>query len=208
MADVGTNGGSNDHDTKIRSRILLVSQLKDAGFTSALSISEELIRLGYTDLDVSERSIYRDLARLREERRDRLQDIINGEFIIEFDDALNEFKRIIKRALDNQQEARVLHAKREVEINTLMQPGVPKMAYLNANLQAQKLQNDSQLYGVLQTNDRLVKDTRKEYLTVYGKTEMIWALDEWIRKNSPKPLDKKVMKALELPEPEKHEDGE
>ena len=48
-----------------------------------------------------------------------------------------------------------------------------------------------------QAYERMIKDTVRDSLTVQSKTELVWAFDTFIKKNSPQPITStEVSKAI------------
>src|SRR3990172_12307160 len=93
---------SEDDKRRIEERVSLVKQLRDKGFSTAESISNELKLMKKEHLEISPQTISRDLQRLREKGRDYVEDIIlSGEFIVQFHEGLLELDRIKIRCSNN-----------------------------------------------------------------------------------------------------------
>ena len=182
--------GIMSEDQRMNKRLLLVSQLRDAGYTSAKSISDELKGKGYDNLSISEETILRDLRRLREKGRDFIENVVlNGEFVIEHHEALEEFKRIKNRASEEIPQAKKLHAERAEEINALQ--GVEEGEIMKLRLQNDALYNASKL-----NNNRLSMQATKEYAQLFNKTETVWGLKKFIKENNPKAFDKPELQTI------------
>ncbi len=187
-------------DQRMSKRLLLVSQLRDAGYTSAKSISDELKAKEYDYLSISEETILRDLRRLREKGRDFIENVVlNGEFIIEHHEALEEFKRIKNRASEEIPQSQKVHAERSEEINALQ--GVDEAEKMKLKLQNDALYNNSKL-----NNNRLSMQATKEYAQLFNKTETVWGLKKFIKENNPKAFDKPELQTIINDLEEKGED--
>lgn len=200
MSESGT-----DSDGLEKDRLLLVQTYKRKGLKTGKAIADAIE--GDLGIQIGERQVQRYMKTLREESRYILDDAINGEFIVEFNEALDVLKAIRDRCETEIVTAEQRHKQRETEIRLMMgKIEMPKQAHIMSTFFGHLISIDSQLATNKLNCNRTVETTTKDFLSIYGKTNMVWALDEWIKKNSPKPLEAKVMKALELPEPQKEED--
>ena len=172
-----------NEEQKRQKRLLLVTDLRNGGYTSAKAISDELTAKGYEYLDVSRPTIGRDLKRIRETGRDFIENIIlNGEFIVEHHEALEEFKRVRNRTSEEIPKAEIMHKKRDDEITALATDEDEKMRL--------KLQNDAMYHSVKQNNERISIQATKEYTQLFNKTETVWGLKKFIKENDPKMFNK------------------
>ncbi len=183
-----TNSGMTD-DQKMSERLVLVSQLRDAGYTSAQSISDKLKADKYEHLSVSRETIIRDLRRLREKGRDFIENVVlNGEFVIEHHEALEEFKRIKNRASEEIPKSKELHEQRAQEINACACDEGEKMKL--------RLQNDAVYNNSKLNNNRLSMQATKEYTQLFNKTETVWGLKKFIKENNPKAIAKPELQTI------------
>jgi len=172
-----------NEEQKRQKRLTLVADLRNAGYTSAKSISDELKDKGYEHLDISRPTIDRDLRRIRETGRDFIENIIlNGEFIVEHHEALEEFKRVRNRVSEEIPKAKLMHKQRDDEITALAIDEDEKMRL--------KLQNDSMYHSAKQNNERISIQATKEYTQLFNKTETVWGLKKFIKENDPKMFNK------------------
>ncbi len=165
-------------------RLSLVTKLRDAGYTSTLSISNKLKDGGYEYLNVSEKTISIDLRRIREIGLDLVERVLlSGEFIIEFHEALEEFKRIRNRCSEEIANSTAKHELREQEIVNFN--GIDEVERIKL-----KLLNDVNYHDIQQKNERMLLQATEKYLTLFGKTEVVWALKKWIKENNPQAFDR------------------
>ncbi len=187
-----TNAGMTN-DEKMQIRFSLVTKLRDAGYTSALSISNKLKDGGYEHLDISEGTISRDLRRIREKGLDFVERVLlSGEFIVEFHEALQEFKRIRNRCGEQVAKAEAQHKLRETEIEKMTGYG----RTIEVNKMKLKLQNDSNYHSVIQKNETMLLQATEKYHTLFNKTEVVWALKKWIKENNPKAFDRPALQNI------------
>jgi len=191
MTDLGVgDDGNMSGDQRMNKRLLLVSQLRDAGFASAKSISDELKTKGYENLNISEETILRDLRRMRERGRDFIENVVlNGEFIIEHHEALEEFKRIKNRTSEEIPHATAIHLKRDNEITKLQ--GVDEGDKMKLRLQNDSIYNSAKL-----NNNRVSMQATKEYTQLFNKTETVWGLKKFIKENDPKAFNKPELQTI------------
>lgn len=191
MTDSGVGDDRNmSEDQRMNKRLLLVSQLRDAGFTSALSISDELMRKEYEYLNVSPETISRDLRRMRERGRDFIENVVlNGEFIIEHHEALEEFKRIKNRTSEEIPHATAIHLQRDKEITALS--GVDEGEKMKLRLQNDSIYNSAKL-----NNNRVSMQATKEFTQLFNKTETIWGLKKFIKENDPKAFNRPELQTI------------
>ena len=187
-----TNSGMTN-DEKMQIRLSLVTKLRDAGYTSALSISNKLKDGGYEYLDISEKTISRDLRRIREKGLDFVERVLlSGEFIVEFHEALQEFKRIRNRCSEEVAKAEAQHELRETEIDKIPN----NRRYIEVDKMRLKLQNDVNHHSIKQKNERMLLQATKEYLTLFNKTEVVWALKKWIKENNPQAFERPALQDI------------
>lgn len=191
MTDSGVgDDGKMSGDQRMNKRLLLVSQLRDAGYTSAKSISDELKTKEYEYLSISEETILRDLRRLREKGRDFIENVVlNGEFVIEHHEALEEFKRIKNRASEEIPQSQKIHAERANEINAITSIDEGEKMKL-------RLQNDSIYNSAKLNNNRLSMQATKEFTQLFNKTETVWGLKKFIKDNDPKAYNKPELQTI------------
>jgi DNA-binding transcriptional regulator YhcF (GntR family) len=191
MTDSGVGDDINmSDDQRKNKRLQLVAQLRDAGYTSAKSISDELIERKYGYLKVSPETISRDLRRLREKGRDFIENVVlNGEFIIEHHEALEEFKRIKNRASEEIPQSKKLHAERANEIDAIT--SIDEGEKMKLKLQNDALYNTSKL-----NNNRLSMQATKEFTQLFNKTETVWGLKKFIKENNPKAFEKPELQTI------------
>lgn len=199
---------SEEDKRRIEERISLVKQLRDKGFATAESISNELTLMKKEHLEISPTTISRDLQRLREKGRDYVEDIIlSGEFIVQFHEGLLELDRIKIRCSNNVAKAERDHEKRDGEINLIQTINGQNTESDKMRL---KLQNDTLYHSVSQNNEKIVMQATKEFYTLFTKNEVVWALKKWIKENNPKAFDKPELQEIfnklgEIPAEEKSE---
>jgi len=186
---------SEEDKRRIEERVSLVKQLRDKGFSTAESISNELKLMKKEHLEISPQTISRDLQRLREKGRDYVEDIIlSGEFIVQFHEGLLELDRIKIRCSNNVAKAEREHQIREGEINTMVTGG--ENMPTEADKMRLKLQNDTLYHSVSQNNEKIVMQATKEFYTLFTKNEVVWSLKKWIKENNPKAFDKPELQQI------------
>ena len=82
MTKLGKRSGKKNRLDQIR-------ELRERGISTPEAIADHL--------NISVRTAYRDLQKIRNEARYILQDLMQGEFIVEFHDTLNNFKSTVDR---------------------------------------------------------------------------------------------------------------
>jgi len=188
MADSLVENGGND--AKISERLTLVTQLMDAGFKYASSIFAQLDKPEYKHLDISLRTIQRDMLRIREKGRDFIENVVlNGEFVVEHHEALEEFKRIKNRASEEIPQAKKLHIERAEEIDAITTIDEGEKMKL-------RLQNDSIYNSAKLNNNRLSMQATKEFTQLFNKTETVWGLKKFIKENDPKAFNKPELQTI------------
>lgn len=178
-------------------RLSLVKQLKSEGYESGELIASVLKeRYG---IDVTARTVQRDLSTLYEENRYILDSMLkDGGYIMEFHDTLNELKAIKSRCKDAIIMAIKLHDKREKEIKTLMEElDSSKKSHTVSAYQSMLIQNDNNLDDTIQGNEKIIQSVTKDFLSIQGKTELMKAFDDFVIKNTPQPVD---MPEIEIPQ--------
>ncbi len=184
-----SNSVMND-EQKRHKRHILVVDLRNAGYTSAKAISDELKAKGYEYLDISRQTIDRDLRRIREEGRDFIENVVlNGEFVVEHHEALEDFKRIKNRTSEEVPKAKVMHLKRDDEITKLQ--GVDEGEKMKLRLQNDSIYNSTKL-----NNNRISMQATKEFTQLFNKTETIWGLKKFIKDNDPKAYNKPELQTI------------
>ena len=139
-------------------------------------------------LNISERTAYRALKSVRNEARNILADLMNGEFIVEFHNTLRTFKTTVNRC--NQA---LIHLERNYEINKeLMMRELDSIEPNKHIARVQMLQAiadlDTKYHSSKLNYEKTIRDTEKLSTDIQSKTEVVWAMDSFIRQNSPQPL--------------------
>lgn len=197
---------SEEDKRRIEERYNLVVELRNKGFVTAESISNELKIMKKDDLNISPESISRDLRRLREKGRNYLEDIIiNGEFVVEFHESLEEYKRIKNRCSEKVAKAEAQHELREIEINNMVIGG--ENLPTEADKLRLKLQNDAHYHSVMQNNERIGLQALEKHHNLFTKTEVIWALKKWVKENNPKEFNRPALQEV-INSLEEKKDGE
>ena len=164
-----------------QNRLSEIRKLREEyGITSPKVIAETL--------GISERTAYRALKTVRSEARNILADLMNGEFIIEFHNTLRTFKTTVNRC-----NHALIQLEQNYEINKEMMMRELDMIDPNKHIaRVQMLQAISDLdtkYHTSKLNyERTIRDTEKLSTDIQSKTEVVWAMDSFIRQNSPQPL--------------------
>ena len=150
------------------------------GITSPKVIAETL--------GISERTAYRALKTVRTEARNILADLMNGEFIVEFHNTLRTFKTTVNRCNQaliqleqnyEQNKELMLHELNSIEPNKHI--ARVQMLQVIADL-------DTKYHSSKLNYERTIRDTEKLSTDIQSKTEVVWAMDSFIRQNSPQPL--------------------
>ena len=177
-------------------RLSLIKQLKSEGYESAEIIASVLKERH--EIEVSERTVFRDLQILYEDNRYILDSMLkDGGYIMEFHDTLLELKAIKSRCKEANIRAQANHDKREKEIKVLMAALNGEKPHTESMYQSMLLQNDSNLESTIQANEKIIQSTTKDFLSIQGKTELMKAFDDFVVKNKPQPVD---MPELEIPQ--------
>jgi uncharacterized protein YukE len=164
-----------------QNRLKEIRKLREEyGITSPKVIAETL--------GISERTAYRALKTVRSEARNILADLMNGEFIIEFHNTLRTFKTTVNRC-----NHALIQLEQNYEINKqLMIQELESIDPSKHIARVQMLQAISDLdtkYHTSKLNyERTIRDTEKLSTDIQSKTEVVWAMDSFIRQNSPQPL--------------------
>ena len=173
----------------VAKRLDRIRQLRERGISSPEAIAD--------NLDISVRTAQRDLQKIRSEARYILQDLVSGEFIVEFHDTLNNFKSTIDRCKKEMYDLeRNYVTQKQMVLDVL--DNVPDEKYgMKAGLLATLTDLEAKYHMAKQVYERLIKDTVKESLLIQSKTELVWAFDTFIKKNSPQPITStEVSKAI------------
>ncbi len=191
MNNSGTEDEQNKpltEEGKRNTRISLVKGLQDVGYKTADSISKKLKDKGYEYLDVSISTIRRDIARIKEEGRDYIENrVLTGEFIIDHHEALQEFKRIRDRCSEKVAIITDRHDIIEEEINGLV---TDARFFTEADKVRLKIQNDVSYNTIIQNNEKILSQATKDFTLIASKTETVWSLKKWIKENNPKALER------------------
>jgi len=198
---------ASDEDLRrMEERYNLVVELRNKGFITAESISNELKVMKKEHLEISPQTIARDLRRLREKGRNYLEDIIiNGEFVVEFHEGLEEYKRIKNRCSEKVAKAEAQHTIRETEISAMDTGG--ENLPTEADKIRLKLQNDAHYHSVMQNNERIGLQALEKHHNLFTKTEVVWALKKWVKENNPKEFERSTLQEV-INNLEEKKDGE
>ena len=188
MSNAGTENGENlTKEEKMNKRMSLVKGLQDIGYKTSISISKKLKEKKYEYLDISPETIRRDIARIKEEGRDYIENrVLTGEFIIDHHEALQEFKRIRDRCSEKVATITDKHDIIETEINEL---GTNEN-FTEADKVRLKIQNDVSYNTIIQNNEKILSQATKDFTLIASKTETVWSLKKWIKENNPKALER------------------
>jgi len=164
----------------VAKRLDRIRQLRERGISSPEAIAD--------NLNISVRTAQRDLQKIRSEARYILQDLVSGEFIVEFHDTLNNFKSTIDRCKKEMYDLeRNYVTQKQMVLDVL--DNVPDEKYgMKAGLLATLTDLEAKYHMAKQVYERLIKDTVKESLLIQSKTELVWAFDTFIKKNAPQPI--------------------
>jgi len=180
--------------TKTRTRSVAkrldhIRQLRERGISSPEAIADTL--------NISIRTAQRDLQKIRNEARYILQDLVNGEFIVEFHDTLNNFKSTIDRCKKEMYELEKNYTDQKQMIMDLIDNTPDEKIGTKGNLIQTLTDLEAKYHMAKQAYERMIKDTVRDSLTVQSKTELVWAFDTFIKKNSPQPITStEVSKAI------------
>lgn len=134
-------------------------------------------------LNISETTAKRIVKDIRQEARNILTELINGEFIVEFHNTLLRLKKTMDTC-----EEEILRLKQSYEenkrlmSNTLEQLTLP-MARVNMLNNIAEL--DYKYHSSLQSYQKLDNESTKSFLQILGETEMIWAYDSLVANSVP-----------------------
>ena len=171
--------------TKTRTRSVAkrldhIRQLRERGVSSPEAIADAL--------NISVRTAQRDLQKIRNEARYILQDLVGGEFIVEFHETLNNFKSTVDRCKKEMYELQKNYVEQKQMILDVLD-NVPEEKYgTKAGLLATLTDLEAKYHMSIQAYERMIKDTVKESLSIQSKTELVWAFDSFIKKNAPLPI--------------------
>ena len=177
----------------VAKRLDRIRQLRERGISSPEAIAD--------NLNISVRTAQRDLQKIRNEARYILQDLVSGEFIVEFHDTLNNFKSTVDRCKKEMYDLeRNYVTQKQMVLDVL--DNVPDEKYgMKAGLLATLTDLEAKYHMAKQVYERLIKDTVKESLLIQSKTELVWAFDTFIKKNAPQPIT-----SADIPESIKREE--
>ena len=157
-----------------------IRQLRERGISSPEAIAD--------NLNISVRTAQRDLQKIRNEARYILQDLVGGEFIVEFHETLNNFKSTVDRCKKEMYELQKNYVEQKQMILDVLD-NVPEEKYgTKAGLLATLTDLEAKYHMSIQAYERMIKDTVKESLSIQSKTELVWAFDSFIKKNAPLPI--------------------
>jgi uncharacterized protein YukE len=162
-------------------RLKEIRELRERyGITSPKVIAETL--------GISERTAYRALKTVRNEARNILADLMNGEFIIEFHNTLRTFKTTVNRCNEA-----LIQLEQNYERNKELM--IQELEAIDPNKHMARVQMlqviadlDSKYHTSKLNYERTIRDTEKLSTDIQSKTEVVWAMDSFIRQNSPQPL--------------------
>jgi len=163
-------------------RLKEIRELRERyGITSPKVIAETL--------GISERTAYRALKTVRNEARNILADLMNGEFIIEFHNTLRTFKTTVNRCNEA-----LIQLEQNYERNKELM--IQELDGIDPNKHIARVQMlgiiadlDSKYHNSKLNYERTIRDTEKLSTDIQSKTEVVWAMDSFIRQNSPQPLN-------------------
>ena len=173
MTKLGKSSGKKNRLDQIR-------KLRERGINTPEAISSYL--------NISVRTAYRDLQKIRNEARYILQDLMQGEFIVEFHDTLNNFKSTIDRCKKEMFELEQNYRQEKDMILELLDNVPDAKVGTKANLLATLTDLESKYHTSKQAYERMIKDTVKDSLTVQSKTDLVWACDSFVKKKTPQPI--------------------
>ena len=164
----------------VAKRLDRIRQLRERGISSPEAIAD--------NLNISVRTAQRDLQKIRNEARYILQDLVGGEFIVEFHDTLNNFKSTVDRCKKEMYDLERNYVTQKQMILDVLD-NVPDNKYgTKAGLLATLTDLEAKYHMSKQAYERMFKDTVKESLSIQSKTELVWAFDSFIKKNAPQPI--------------------
>ena len=164
----------------VAKRLDRIRQLRERGISSPEAIAD--------NLNISVRTAQRDLQKIRNEARYILQDLVSGEFIVEFHDTLNNFKATIDRCKKEMYELEKNYSDQKQMKLDLIDKTPEEKNGTKAGLLATLTDLEAKYHMSKQAYERMIKDTVKESLSIQSKTELVWAFDTFIKKNAPQPI--------------------
>ncbi len=173
MTKLGKRSGKKNRLDQIR-------ELRERGISTPEAIADHL--------NISVRTAYRDLQKIRNEARYILQDLMQGEFIVEFHDTLNNFKSTVDRCKHEMYELEQNYRQQKAMILQLLEEVPDAKIGTKANLLQTLTELEAKYHSSKQAYERMIKDTVRDSLSVQSKTELVWAFDSFVKKNNPTPI--------------------
>ena len=174
MTKLGKRSGKKNRLDQIR-------ELRERGISTPEAIADHL--------NISVRTAYRDLQKIRNEARYILQDLMQGEFIVEFHDTLNNFKSTVDRCKHEMYELENNYRQQKTMILQLLEEVPDAKIGTKANLLQTLTELEAKYHSSKQAYERMIKDTVRDSLSVQSKTELVWAFDSFVKKkNNPTPI--------------------
>jgi transcriptional antiterminator len=173
MTKLGKRSGKKNRLDQIR-------ELRERGISTPEAIADHL--------NISVRTAYRDLQKIRNEARYILQDLMQGEFIVEFHDTLNNFKSTVDRCKHEMYELENNYRQQKTMILQLLEEVPDAKIVTKANLLQTLTELEAKYHSSKQAYERMIKDTVRDSLSVQSKTELVWAFDSFVKKNNPTPI--------------------
>tara|TARA_R110002020_G_scaffold217807_3_gene425571 strand:- start:2497 stop:3081 length:585 start_codon:yes stop_codon:yes gene_type:complete len=184
MTKLGKRSGKKNRLDQIR-------ELRERGISTPEAIADHL--------NISVRTAYRDLQKIRNEARYILQDLMQGEFIVEFHDTLNNFKSTVDRCKHEMYELEQNYRQQKNMIMDLIDNVPDAKIGTKGNLLATLTELEAKYHSSKQAYERMIKDTVRDSLSVQSKTELVWAFDSFVKKNNPTPITSaEVKERIEL----------
>ena len=173
MTKLGKRSGKKNRLDQIR-------ELRERGISTPEAIADHL--------NISVRTAYRDLQKIRNEARYILQDLMQGEFIVEFHDTLNNFKSTVDRCKHEMYELENNYRQQKTMILQLLEEVPDAKIGTKANLLQTLTELEAKYHSSKQAYEIMIKDTVRDSLSVQSKTELVWAFDSFVKKNNPTPI--------------------
>ena len=173
MTKLGKRSGKKNRLDQIR-------ELRERGISTPEAIADHL--------NISVRTAYRDLQKIRNEARYILQDLMQGEFIVEFHDTLNNFKSTVDRCKHEMYELENNYRQQKTMILQLLEEVPDAKIGTKANILQTLTELEAKYHSSKQAYERMIKDTVRDSLSVQSKTELVWAFDSFVKKNNPTPI--------------------
>ena len=184
MTKLGKRSGKKNRLDQIR-------ELRERGISTPEAIADHL--------NISVRTAYRDLQKIRNEARYILQDLMQGEFIVEFHDTLKNFKSTVDRCKHEMYELEQNYRQQKNMIMDLIDNVPDAKIGTKGNLLATLTELEAKYHSSKQAYERMIKDTVRDSLSVQSKTELVWAFDSFVKKNNPIPITSaEVKERIEL----------